>query len=43
MYTSLIVTNMLTKAYQAVGTAKAYSSKSVNAYSVKVDMSIKNP
>ena len=34
MYTSLIVTNMLTK---------VYSSKSVNAYSVKVDMSIKNP
>jgi hypothetical protein len=43
MYTSLIVTNMLTKVYQAVGTAKVYSSKSANAYSVKAGMSIKNP
>lgn len=31
------------KAYQAVGTAKAYSSKSANAYSVKAGMSIKSP
>ncbi len=34
MYTSLIVTNMLTK---------VYSSKSVKEYSVKAGMSIKNP
>ena len=43
MYTSLIVTNMSTKAYQVVTTARPYSLKSVNAYSLKVGMSIKNP
>jgi len=41
MYTSLIVTNMLTKVYRAVGTVMLYHSKSVNAYSVKAGMSIK--
>ena len=43
MYTSLIVTNLLTKVYRAVTTVMLYHSKSVNAYSVKVGMSIKNP
>jgi len=35
MYTSLIVTNMLTKVYRAVGTVMLYHSKSVKEYSEK--------